>query len=456
MKNKVLVVEDQFIEANNLRMVLQLAGYQVCTIARSVKEALEIMDAEHPDLVLLDIFLQGSQTGIDLARMLKKQNIPFIYLSANSDKETFGLAKQTTPYGFLVKPFREKDVLAMLDIAANLHDEHLALARKPASHMVPAILKKAANNFGMIGKSQLLKDITRYITIAASADSPVLILGESGTGKEVVAGAIHENSARKEKPLIVVDCAALSPTLIESELFGHERGSFTGATDKRTGKFEQAAGGTIFLDEIGEMPIEIQSKLLRVLQEKEICPIGGVRKKVNVRIVAATNRNLEEEVSAGRFRLDLYYRLYVFPIQLPPLRERKADIILIAEHYLQVIAAKNNKAITGFTDKVKKALLDYSWPGNIRELINLIERSVLFCEGGLINDIAIPVFKQVKVADGNQIKTFTENERDHIIEALARCDWKLYGQGGAAEILQINASTLKSRMKKLGISKQFN
>lgn len=457
MKNKILIVEDQFIEAHNLRTVLQTAGYHVCSIAKSVDEALKILSAEQPDLVLLDIFLTGNKTGIDLAIILKERSIPFIYLSANSDKDTFNLAKQTAPYGFLVKPFREKDVLVMLDIAANLHEEHLSLAKMSAPNTIPVVPpKKAITHFGMIGDSPVLKEIGRYIGIAAAAVSPVLILGESGTGKEVVARAIHENSVREKKPLIVVDCAALTPTLIESELFGHEKGSFTGASDKRTGKFEQAAEGTIFLDEVGEMPIEIQSKLLRVLQEKEICPIGGKRKKINVRIIAATNRNLEEEVAAGRFRLDLYYRLFVFPIQLTPLRERKDDIMPIATHYLQVFAETNQKTITGFSDKAKQALLQYAWPGNVRELIHLVERSVLLCEGRQIDIISLPNIKQTKTSDTAQVKTITENERDHILEVLEKCDWKIYGPGGAADLLEINASTLKSRMKKLGISKRFS
>ncbi|MCR8557301.1 sigma-54 dependent transcriptional regulator [Mucilaginibacter sp. BJC16-A38] len=458
MKGKVLIVEDQFIEANNLRKVLELAGYEVCSVARSVDEALRILRSDPPDLVLLDIFLKGEKTGIDLAPVLKERNIPFIYLSANSDEQTFKLAKQTSPYGFLVKPFREKDVLAMLDIAADLHNEHRSLARAAAKPKAPADLKNGGtDNFGMAGKSSGLKDVARLIQIAAAAESPVLILGESGTGKELVARAIHDHSARGKKPLIIVDCAAISPTLIESELFGHEKGSFTGAADKRIGKFEQAENGTIFLDEIGEMPLEIQSKLLRVLQEKEICPIGGKLKKVNVRIIAATNRNLEEEIAAGRFRLDLYYRLYVFPVELSPLRERKADIMPIAEHYLGVFAAANNKHISGFSEPVRQALLDYPWPGNVRQLINLVERSVLLCEGRLIDRVVLPVFRQTVAgsAEPKGMKSMTDNERDHILDALAKCNWKIYGPGGAADLLHINSSTLKSRMVKLGISKQF-
>jgi len=455
MKKKILIVEDQFIEAYNLRMVLQSAGYRVCKIARSVDEALRILSDELPELVLLDIFLKGNQTGIDLAQVLKKQKIPFIFLSANSDKETFTLAKETVPYGFLVKPFREKDVLAMLDIAANLHDEHLSLERMAAHSVREFSSKKSIASFGMVGKSAVLKDLARYIEIAADASSPVLILGESGTGKEGVARAIHEHSARRERPLVVVDCAAISSTLIESELFGHERGSFTGAVDKRAGKFEQADGGTVFLDEVGEMPIEIQSKLLRVLQEKEICPIGGKRKKIDVRIIAATNRDLEEEVAAGRFRLDLYYRLFVFPIQLTALRDRKEDILPIANHYLQEFARANNKMIVGFSPQAEQELLDYRWPGNVRELINLVERCVLLCDDKQIDHITLPALKHNKAVELSGIKTITENERDHILDALSRCNWKIYGQGGAAELLQINASTLKSRMNKLGISKHF-
>lgn len=313
------------------------------------------------------------------------------------------------------------------------------------------------DNFGMSGNSSGLKDVAHLVQIAAAAESPVLVLGESGTGKELVARAIHDHSVRGKKPMVIVDCAAISPTLIESELFGHERGSFTGAVDKRIGKFEQAENSTIFLDEIGEMPLEIQSKLLRILQEKEICPLGGTRKKINVRIIAATNRDLEEEVAAGRFRLDLYYRLYVFPIELLPLRERQADIMPIAEHYLSVFAAANHKNISGFSESVRKALLGYPWPGNIRQLINLVERAVLLCEGQLINQVALPVFRQFATThpEIKSVKSMTDNQRDHILAALAKCNWKIYGPGGAADLLNINSSTLKSRMVKLGISKQF-
>ncbi len=282
-----------------------------------------------------------------------------------------------------------------------------------------------------------------------------MILGESGTGKELVAQAIHRISSRNNKPLVIVNCAALPTNLVESELFGHEKGAFTSAVNRRIGKFELANGGTIFLDEIGELPLELQVKFLRVLQEQEIEPIGGFSKKVDVRVIAATNRNLEEEIAAGHFRIDLYYRLNIFPISLPPLRERKADILLLANHFLKIYANREGKKIRGFKENVIKDMLEYNWPGNVRELENTIERNVLLSNGLLIESIALPKehSKETPV-NGIRVKTMEENERDHIIFALRKCNWKLYGPGGAAELLDLNGSTLSSRMKKLGIIKK--
>lgn len=268
----------------------------------------------------------------------------------------------------------------------------------------------------------------------------------------MIAKLIHELSHRRTGRLVVVDCAAMPPHLIESELFGHEKGSFTGAFEKRIGKFEQASGGTVFLDEIGELPLDLQVKFLRVLQEMEIEPIGGKRRKVDVRILAATNRNLEEEMANGRFRLDLYYRLNIFPVQLPPLRQRQADILTLAEYFLEVQTARFGKEITGFSAEVKQMLLNYQWPGNVRELENLITRSILLCVGSQINEMQLPKSNQLSEAGADlKVKTMTESERDLILAALRKCNWKIYGPGGAAELLDINASTLKSRMKKLGI-----
>lgn len=455
MSKTILIVEDQFIEANNLKLILQKAGNQVLPIARTVPAALKILETESPDVVLLDIVLQTEQTGIELARILRSRSIAFIYLSANADPVTFKQAKETGPYGFLVKPFRMEDVLAMLEIADYLHQQHLALLKLEADSPSSPAFSLDNSVDSIIGKSEKITKVTRLVKIAATTDFPALILGESGTGKELVAKAIHRNSRQKDKNLVIVDCAALPVNLVESELFGHEKGSFTGAHEKRTGKFDQADEGTIFLDEIGELSLEMQVKFLRVLQEKEICPVGGKRKKINVRVLAATNRNLEDEVAAGRFRLDLYYRLNVFPIHMPPLRERNDDILLLAEHFLRYFSKREHKSVKGFRQDVKNAILGYYWPGNVRELENLVARAVLLSEGDQITAFPLPSTRNVNTESTYKIKSITENERDHILAVLAHCNGKIYGPGGAAELLEINGSTLKSRMKKLGIEKKF-
>ena len=621
MNNKVLIVEDQFVEANDLQLILGKAGYEVCGIARSVPIALELIKKEKPDFVLLDIFLKGNQTGIDLAKQLSEENIAFVYLSANSNEEVLNAAKATQPYGFLVKPFREKDLLIMLEIARYRHEHnsefvarkgntlndklsaiihndesldkkllnicrtlqsyisfdyitigfstladitnnavsflrigfdeyqrisikelatisrlkvddivllanssefyeflcdtfkmksstswmlqllsgrlftisfysrhgntyganHAALfdmsrlamtnviesiysEQKPGtrnlSHSTSSVESVSATEqfVGIVGKSSQLLNVFDLITQVAPVDTSVLILGESGTGKERIADSIHKLSPRKNEPLIKVNCATLPATLIESELFGHEKGSFTGALDKRIGKFQLANRGTIFLDEIGELPFELQVKLLRVLQEKEIEPIGGKTPiKINVRVIAATNRNLEKEVAERRFRLDLYYRLNVFPIDLPPLRERAEDIPALTDHFITIYNKKSGKKIAGLSDKVLKSMMAYHWPGNIRELENLIERNVLLAKGTTIEELSLPASMKIEIATGKQdllVKTIHENERDHIITVLRKCNGKIWGRGGAAEVLNIPPSTLKSKMKKLGILKE--
>lgn len=459
MKKKILIVEDQFIEANNLQMILEKAGYLVCAIARSVPVALEIVEKEKPDMVLLDIFLQGNLTGIDLARKLREKNIGFVYLSANSNQKTLNEAKITRPYGFLVKPFREKDILVTLDIAWYLHEEFLASKAINDKRIKNETDHSKIPEFrGIIGNSRSLKHLLDTVLMVAPAETSVLLLGESGTGKEKIAESIHSISPKKNKPFIKVNCAALPVTLIESELFGHERGAFTGAFEKRIGKFEQADGGTIFLDEIGEMPLETQVKLLRVLQEKEIERVGGRDTiKINVRIIAATNRNLEKEIAEGRFRMDLYYRLNVFPITLPHLRKRKEDIPLLAIHFMRQYARATGKQVNDISGEVMEKLVRYDWPGNIRELENLVERSVLLSTGNVINNISLPELTKketILFEEPGSIKTIDENERDHIIAALRKCDGKISGEGGAAELLKINVSTLNSRIKKHGIKKE--
>lgn len=648
MKKKILIVEDEFIVANDLRIMLEKAGYKVCGIAPSVVKALELIAAKEPDWILLDIFLQGDKTGIDLAGQLTEMEIPFIYISANTNQGILEAAKATLPYGFLVKPFREKDLMVMLDIARYRHEQNLKYhqhTEQPLQKQIDNIVKKqvsiserlkqicailypvipfdfvwitksnprtitkdinivrssdgkfntlnnetllkevnvsirdfkAWNNValvhngksifngydfrklrmenpwvktisdhyqlesvlvteiertgeqfqfvffnhlsdlytkvhtgiinqfkkslelildqviygkdiaieiqaitlpavekpivkrenaeipkdfnGIIGDSTLLHAAFKKLELVAPDDTSVLILGESGTGKEKIAQTIHKLSPRKNKPLVTVNCAALPLTLIESELFGHEKGSFTGANEKRIGKFEQADGGSIFLDEIGELPLEAQVKLLRVLQEKEIERLGSnYTKKINVRIITATNRNLEKEVSEGRFRLDLYYRLNVFPIELPALRQRKEDIPALVSYFIYKFGKKSSSGATGISAEALHQLQEYDWPGNIRELEHLIERTMLLTEGETITQVELPGSLNVMGYAGDdqfKIKTMEEMEREHILSILKMCKGKIYGPGGAAEILNIPSTTLNSKIKKLGIKFEF-
>lgn len=453
MNEQILIVEDELIVASDLRLTLERAGYRICGIARSVIRAQEILKTVRPDIVLLDIYLKGDLTGIDLAAELNQRKIPFVYLSENCTNQVLEAAKLTQPYGFLIKPFREKDLLVTLDIARYRHDHQQELRSN-------TIVVTSVPHFqGIIGNSQVMQHIFHLVRQVAPMDTSVLVLGETGTGKEGIANAIHQLSARKNKAFVKVNCAALPAQLIESELFGHEKGAFTGAVDKRIGKFEQADGGTIFLDEIGEMPVDLQVKLLRVLQEREIERIGGRGPvKVNVRIIAATSRNLEKEIANGNFRLDLYYRLHVFPIQMPPLRERKEDIPLLVSHFIQMYAARTNKTIVDISPDIMHDITAYHWPGNVRELQHLIERSILLAKDGVIRKVDLPS-AMVLVSDNappGQIKTITELERDHILSVLKMCNNKIAGPGGAAELLNLPPTTLASKMKKLGITRKHS
>lgn len=450
-KEKILIVEDEFIVANDLKMILKKGGYDVVGIASSAAQARTMITAKKPHWVLLDIILKGDETGIDLASDLIKCKTPFLFISANTNQTTLEAVKKTQPYGFMVKPFREKDLLVMLDIARYRY----ALENRATAN--PQTNTKAAFT-GIVGNSSLLQSVLSKINIVAPTETSVLITGESGTGKERIAHTIHEHSGRKNKPIVVVNCAALPLSLVESELFGYEKGAFTGANSRRIGKFEQADGGTLFLDEIGELPLDAQVKLLRVLQEKEIERIGGDQTiKVDVRIVAATNRSLEHEVAEGRFRLDLYYRLNVFPVELPPLRERKEDIALLAEHFLKKFTTATGRTIKGFSPKALEQLQQYNWPGNIRELEHLIERSTLLATSDEISQVNLPATTALPSSQSKEtvgLQSLEDMERRHIMQALQACGGKVFGPGGAAEILKIPATTLYAKMKKLGIQQE--
>ncbi len=332
---------------------------------------------------------------------------------------------------------------------------------------------KAEHNSGkIVGQSRVLAELLDQARLVADTDSSVLILGETGVGKELVARAIHSGSRRRERPLVKVNCAALPTGLIEAELFGHEKGAFTGATEKRLGRFELAHGGTIFLDEIGEVPAEAQVKLLRVLQEHEFERLGGRETiKVDVRVIAATNRDLLRAVADGAFRQDLYYRLSVFPLRVPSLRKRREDIPLLVHYFVGRYAARIGRKIAGAAQQAMERLVAYHWPGNIRELENVIERAVILSAGpelevaaealpgavetapgrGLVFKAGRPQVQDSIRSPGDDPLTLEEMERRHIVEVLNRTRWKIDGPNGAAGFLKLNPSTLRSRIKKLGI-----
>jgi transcriptional regulator with GAF, ATPase, and Fis domain len=326
-----------------------------------------------------------------------------------------------------------------------------------------------ARSFGdIVGQSDALKSVLKQVEMVAPTDANVIVLGESGTGKELVAREIHKRSARHHRPLIKVNCASISRELYESEFFGHIKGAFSGAVRDRAGRFEAADGGTLFLDEVGEIPLDLQSKLLRVLQEGQYERVGEeVTRQVDVRVIAATNRKLKKEMSKGRFRKDLYYRLNVFPVEVAPLRDRKGDIPLLAEHFLRLIQKRENRILPPLSPSNINGLRHYDWPGNVRELQNVIERAVITSQSGRLEfDLpreddpngsnledengAMPDEALEVVADSEMRR----HERQNTLLALERCDWKIYGAGGAAELLGIKPTTLSSRLKKWGLKRQ--
>jgi transcriptional regulator with GAF, ATPase, and Fis domain len=310
----------------------------------------------------------------------------------------------------------------------------------------------------IIGSNKGLRKVFQLVSNVAPSDSTVLILGETGTGKELIAMAIHNSSPRRQKLMVKLNCAAMPAHLVESELFGHEKGSFTGATERRIGKFELADKGTLFLDEIGEISLEVQGKLLRAIQEKEIERIGGNTViKTDVRIIAASNRDLKNDAGTGKFRKDLFYRLNVFPINLPSLRGRMEDLPLLASFFMHKYAQKTGKKIKGISTAAINHLMRYDWPGNVRELEHIIERSVLMTNGDIITEVALPqTVKNNDLPDQEKLNSLEENERAYILSALKKTNGKIRGADGAAELLKIPPTTLHSKMKKLGIRKTLN
>ncbi|MGE0683351.1 MAG: sigma-54 interaction domain-containing protein, partial [Candidatus Binatia bacterium] len=328
----------------------------------------------------------------------------------------------------------------------------LQLRRQAENLSLHTEVKGEDNGDGIIGQSDVLKVVLFRVRQVASSDTTVLLFGETGVGKELIARAIHQRSPRHIRPLITVNCAALSANLIESELFGHEKGSFTGAAAQRLGRFEKAHGGTLFLDEIGELPLELQAKLLRVLQDGEFERVGSSRTfQVDVRVIAATNRDLEDDVRRGRFRKDLYYRLEVFPMTVPALRDRRDDIPLLVRFFVERFARKAGKAIHTVPSEVMETLQRYPWPGNIRELQNVIQRAVINTQGSslrLMDTLKAPEEINLQIHGS---RTLAESETQCIVRALEETHWKIEGKDGAATALGLPASTLRKRMRKLGI-----
>ena len=454
MAKKILIVEDEFVIAHDLRNILRNLGYEVVGIALSEAKALPMLQQDPPDIVLLDIQLKGEKTGIDIAHVLNEQyQIPFIFVTSFSDEHTIAMVKETNPFGYILKPFKKKQIYAALEIG-------LARAENRSLRKQNAYLSEEINShYGfkdVIGKSEGMQHVFQMVERVASTDTTVLITGETGTGKELIARAIHDHSPRRSHPMIKINCAALPFELIESELFGHERGAFTGALQKRIGKLELAHQSTIFLDEIGELPLASQAKLLRFLQEKEVEPLGSNRVRlVDVRIVAATNRNLDEEVAAGQFRTDLYFRLNVLPLHIPPLRERNDDILTLVKHFLQKISKKLGRPSLMLSPTALQQLTGYHWPGNVRELEHTIERAILLSTGPTL---VIPPLQQE--APAATIAPFVpislqESERRCIAATLRYCQGRVRGKGGAAELLEMHPSTLDARIRKLGITKKM-
>ena len=446
-KITILTIDDEENIRNGLADNFEMEGYNVLQ-AENGKIGLQLVEKGSVDLVITDLRMDGV-SGIDVVRKVATEHpgIPVIVLTGHGSIDDATEAIKDGAFDFLTKPL-DLDHLNIV-VKNALREKELALQNRELKEK----LLKSASADDMIGKSSELAKVRTMISKAAPTKANVLITGESGVGKELVAKAIHENSARKEKPFIVVHCAALSESLLESELFGFEKGSFTGAENQHKGRFELADGGSIFLDEIGEINITTQVKLLRVLQEKKFERVGGEETlECDVRVIAATNRNLEEEVKAGRFREDLYYRLNVVRIEIPPLRERKDDIPLLMHSFLREFNIENEKDIKGFDNRAKSAMLKYNWPGNIRELKNCVESAVVMCGTDEIKMEDLPASVQLK--ESEQVIRIPlgiplqEAEKIVIQENLA---FNNGNKSKTADILGIGRKTLHRKIEELSI-----
>ncbi|RKY65066.1 MAG: hypothetical protein DRP99_00905 [Candidatus Latescibacterota bacterium] len=439
---KILVVEDEPKMAFLLEAELNDAGHRATSVTDG-REAVRRVEREHFDIVITDLRMEGMD-GIEVLERVKglDPQTEVVLITAYATAQTAVEAMKKGAYDYIIKPF---DIEELKLLVKKIEEKQGLLYEN-------ALLQEKARREGLLvgGRSPAMRKVLELIDKVAPTDATVLVLGESGTGKELVARRIHHTSPRRDKPLVAVHCATFPENLLESELFGYERGAFTGATRRKVGHFEYADGGTIFLDEVGELPASVQAKLLRFLQERQFTRLGGVEPvRVDVRVIAATNRDLEREVREGRFREDLFYRLNVFPIELPPLRERREDIPLLVEHFLR----QRNRPPDVISPEAMEALLAYDWPGNVRELENVIERALILAGEGRITPDLLPFGRPkagAKVELPDEGVNLEEVERELIIQALEKAGWN---KAKAAKLLGITRRRLYSRMEALGIRK---
>jgi DNA-binding NtrC family response regulator len=455
--SSVFVVDDDVSIRESLRNLIHSAGFNVRTFAT----AQEFLTDQHPHMqgcLVLDVQLPGL-SGLDLQQELAKLDvqIPIIFITGYGDIPMTVRAMKAGAIEFLTKPFRDEDLLNAIEQAIHSRGQKNIPVEKERTFKGKGRDKSRFSE--IVGKSAALRQVLQDVETVASTDSTVLIYGETGTGKELIARAVHTLSPRSSNPFVKLNCAAIPTGLLESELFGHEKGAFTGAIAQRIGRFELANNGTIFLDEIGDIPLELQPKLLRVLQEREFERLGSVRTlQTDARLIAATNANLAAKVDEKRFRTDLYYRLNVFPIVVPPLRERREDIPLLVHHFVQKYAHRMSKRIDTVPSTAMTAMLEYHWPGNVRELENFVERSVI-----LSNDSALepPLaeLEQQRIASpppaaDNKPINLKEAQREHILRTLKDTKWRIGGRAGAAARLGVKRTTLQSLVKRLGINRR--
>jgi len=442
---RILVVDDEENQRDMLAGSLKKQGYAV-EAAESGKVALELAGQKHFELALVDLMMP-EMDGIELLEKLKQQDpeIQVIMVTAHATVETAVEAMKKGAYHYVEKPVNLAGL--KLEIKKALNNQRILTENR----YLKEELEQQYRDLKIIGESKAISEVLSTVARVAPTDSTVLVRGESGTGKELVARAIHALSQRKDEKFIPVSCAALPETLLESELFGYERGAFTGAVKKREGRFELADRGTLFLDEIGDIPLETQVKLLRVIESQRFERLGGKDTlNVDVRIISATNQDLEKKIKEKSFREDLYYRLNVISVSIPALRERKEDIIALVEYFIKKSNQKCGKEVKGITQRAKEILLSYDWPGNVRELENIIERGVVLSRGEALDeeDLSSLSFGRRKGMPSDL--SLKEMEKSHILNVLEKTDWNL---GKAAEMLGIHRNTLRLKMKEYKVGR---